>query len=242
LVAALGYLLLSGASVPTVRSWVMMSIVLLAVLLDRPALTMRNVALAALLIMVFEPETVFDPSFQISFAAVVGLVALFESRTGRREASAEDVSLFWRLMQKLRAIVASDALSTFVATIAVSPFAVYHFHRASYYGVFANLLALPLVSLLIMPMALATLVVLPFGLEAWPLKAMGLGIDLLVDVGKWVASWPGAVSVLPAISGYALALMVLGGSVCGKRAGARSGWSSPPAALRSPPTRRDPTC
>lgn len=78
LAAALGYLLLSGASVPTVRSWVMMSIVLLAILLDRPALTMRNVALAALLIMVFEPETVFDPSFQMSFAAVIGLVALFE--------------------------------------------------------------------------------------------------------------------------------------------------------------------
>ena len=133
----------------------MMSIVLLAILLDRPALTMRNVALAALLILVFEPETVFDPSFQMSFAAVVALVALFELRPGRGEAPAEDVSLFWRLMHKLRAIVAGDALSTLVATIAVSPFAVYHFHRASYYGVFANLLALPLVSLLIMPMALA---------------------------------------------------------------------------------------
>jgi competence protein ComEC len=92
LAAALGYLLLSGAAVPTVRSWVMMSIVLLAVLLDRPALTMRNVALTALLILVLEPETVFDPSFQMSFAAVIGLVALFESRSGRNETSAEDVS------------------------------------------------------------------------------------------------------------------------------------------------------
>lgn len=108
-------------------------------------------------------------------------------------------------------LIAGDALSTLVATVAVSPFAVSHFHRASYYGVFANLLALPLVSLLIMPMALAVLVALPFGLEAWPLQAMGLGIDLLVDVGQWVASWSGAVSLLPAISGRALALMVLGG-------------------------------
>ena len=211
LAAVLGYLLLSGASVPAVRSWVMMSIVLLAVLLDRPALTMRNVALAALLILVCEPETVFDPSFQISFTAVIGLVALFESRPGRSEASAAGVSLFWRLVHKLRAIIAGDALSTLVATVAVSPFAVYHFHRASYYGVFTNLLALPLVSLIIMPMALAALVAMPFGLEAWPLQAMGVGIDLLVDVGKWVASWPGAVSVLPAIPAHALALMVLGG-------------------------------
>ena len=109
---------------------------------------------------------------------------------GGQETSTADMSLFWRLVHKLRVLIAGDALSTLVATVAVSPFAVYHFHRASYYGVFANLLALPLVSLLIMPMALAVLVALPFGLEAWPLQAMGLGIDLLVDVGQWVASWP----------------------------------------------------
>ena len=100
--AALGYLALSGTAVPTVRSWAMMSIVLLAVLLDRPALTMRNVALTALLILVLEPEMVFDPSFQMSFAAVIGLVALFESRPRRNEAFAEDVSLLWRLVHKLR--------------------------------------------------------------------------------------------------------------------------------------------
>jgi competence protein ComEC len=152
--------------------------------------------------------------------------ALLMPSGGGQETSTADVSLFWRLVHKLRVLIAGDALSTLVATVAVSPFAVYHFHRASYYGVVANLLALPLVSLLIMPMALAVLVALPFGLEAWPLQAMGLGIDLLVDVGQWVASWPGAVSVLPAISGRAFALMVLGGlwlclwqTRCGARLG-----------------------
>jgi competence protein ComEC len=74
LAAALFYLLLSGAAVPTVRSWIMMSVVLLAMILDRPALTMRNVALAALLILVVAPASLFDPSFERSFAAVVGLV------------------------------------------------------------------------------------------------------------------------------------------------------------------------
>jgi competence protein ComEC len=88
----------------------------------------------------------------------------------------------------------------------------------------------PLVSLLIMPMALLSLIAMPFGLEAWPLKAMGLGIDLMVATGKWVASWPGAVSVLPAISGTALLLMVLGayGFASGGREPARSVWLSPP--------------
>ena len=84
LAAATFYLALSGAAVPTVRSWIMMSIVLIAVMLDRPALTMRNVALAALAILIVAPESLFDPSFEMSFAAVVGLVALYEWLSKRR--------------------------------------------------------------------------------------------------------------------------------------------------------------
>jgi competence protein ComEC len=76
---------------------------------------------------------------------------------------------------------------------------------------FANLIAAPLVSLLIMPMALLSLIAMPFGLEAWPLKLIRLGIDLMVATGKWVASWPGAVTTLPQISGTALMLIVLAG-------------------------------
>jgi competence protein ComEC len=211
LAAALFYLLLSGAAVPTVRSWIMMSIVLLAVLLDRPALTMRNVALAALLILVVAPESLFDPSFQMSFAAVVGLVALVETNSKRERDGPEDVSLFWRSLRRLWSIVIADVVTTLVATAAVAPFAIHHFHRLSHYGVVANLLALPLVGLLIMPFALLSLIAMPLGLEFWPLQLMGFGIDLLVATGEWVASWPGAVSILPSISGKALLLLVLGG-------------------------------
>ncbi|MFZ1070945.1 MAG: ComEC/Rec2 family competence protein, partial [Methyloceanibacter sp.] len=114
-------------------------------------------------------------------------------------------------LRRLWAIAVADVLTTLVATAAVAPFAIYHFHRLSHYGVVANLLALPLVGLLIMPFALVSLLAMPFGLEFWPLQVMGLGIDLLVATGKWVASWPGAVSVLPSISGKALLLIVLGG-------------------------------
>jgi competence protein ComEC len=103
------------------------------------------------------------------------------------------------------------AITTLVASAAIAPFAVYHFHRMTHYGLIANLVAAPLVSLLIMPMALLSLIAMPFGVEAWPLKAMGLGIELMVGTGEWVASFPGAVSVLPQISGASLVLMVLGG-------------------------------
>ena len=103
------------------------------------------------------------------------------------------------------------AVTTLIAGTAVAPFAVYHFHRMTHFGLVANMIAAPLVSLLIMPMALLSLIAMPFGLETWPLLAMGFGIGLMVDTAEWVASLPGAVSILPRISGTGLALMVLGG-------------------------------
>ncbi|MEE8633278.1 MAG: ComEC/Rec2 family competence protein [Methyloceanibacter sp.] len=103
------------------------------------------------------------------------------------------------------------AVTTLIAGTAVAPFAVYHFHRMTHFGLVANMIAALLVSLLIMPMALLTLIAMPFCLETWPLLAMGFGIGLMVDTAEWVATLPGAVSILPRISGTGLALMVLGG-------------------------------
>ena len=122
-----------------------------------------------------------------------------------------DVSPVWRTLRRGWGLFIGAALTTLVASTAIAPFAVYHFHRMTHYGLVANLIAAPLVSLLIMPMALLSLIAMPFGLEAWPLEAMGFGIELMVGAGQWVAAWPGAVTVLPSISGPALVLMVLGG-------------------------------
>jgi competence protein ComEC len=160
----------------------MMSIVLIAVMLDRPALTMRNVALAAIAILVVEPESAFDPSFEMSLAAVIALVALYEWFASRIRSSLSDVSAFWRILHKGSALLIGAALTTLVASAAIAPFALYRFHRMTHYGLIANLIAEPLVSFVIMPMALLSLIAMPFGLEAWPLKAMGYGIDLMVGV------------------------------------------------------------
>jgi competence protein ComEC len=162
----------------------------------------------------------------MSFAAVVGLVALVEANSKRESDGPEDVSFVWRSLRRLKAIVVADVATTLVATAAVAPFAVYHFHRLSHYGVVANLIALPLVGLLIMPFALISLIAMPFGLEFWPLQVIGFGIDLLVATGKWVASWPGSVSILPSIRARRFCSWCLAdcGSVCGKPAGARSAW------------------
>jgi competence protein ComEC len=184
---------------------------------------MRNVALAALAILIVAPESLFDPSFEMSFAAVVALVALYEWLSERKRDSLLDVSPFWAALHRGLSLFIGAALTTLVASIAIAPFAVYHFHRMTHYGLIANLIVAPLVSLLIMPMAVLSLIAMPLGLEIWPLRAMGFGIDLMVDVGRWVAGWPGAVSVFPTISGAALVLMVLGGLwLCLWRSNARA--------------------
>jgi competence protein ComEC len=172
---------------------------------------MRNVALAALAILIVAPESLFDPSFEMSFAAVIALVALYEWLSKRDWRGPGDVSLIFRALRKGFSLLGGAAATALVAGTAVAPFALYHFHRMTHYGLFANLVAAPIISLLIMPMALISLLAMPFGLEAWPLRAMGLGIDMMVAIGEWVASRPGAVSVLPQISGSALILIVLGG-------------------------------
>ena len=169
--------------------------------------------LAALAILVVAPESLFEPSFEMSFAAVVGLVALYEwlSKRKGRGLGLRDASPLWRGVFWGGAFIASVAATTLVAGTAIAPFALYHFNRMTHYGLVANLIAAPLVSLLIMPMAVLSLAAMPLGLEFWPLQAMGAGIDLMVATGEWVASWPGAVSILPQISGLALVLIVLGG-------------------------------
>lgn len=211
LAAATFYLALSGAAVPTIRAYLMMTVVMVAVLLDRPPISMRNVALAALVILVWSPESLFDASFQMSFAAVVGLVAAYEALSRRARVPVRETSALWRGLRWISAFAIGAALTTLIAGAAVTPFAVYHFHRMTHFGLAANMIAAPLISLLIMPMALLSLIAMPFGLEAWPLRVMGYGIALMVGAAEWVASWPGAVTILPSLSGTALALIALGG-------------------------------
>lgn len=208
--AALGYLLISGASFPTVRSYIMISIIYLAVLLDRPAVALRNVALSALVILVIWPESLIDVSFQMSFAAVIGLVAAYEvlrERTERRAEQRGDSGFVRQVFRLMGGILGS----TLIASIAVAPFAAYHFHKSQQYAMLANLLAIPICNLAVMPAALLSLVAMPFGVEAWPLAAMGLGIEAMVWCATTVSALPGSVTRIPAIPAQAFALMVAGG-------------------------------
>ena len=197
ILGALAYLLISGASFATVRSTIMISIMLFAVILDRPALALRNVVLAATLILVLFPESLFDAGFQMSFAAVVGAglgLRVVPPRAAAAqfvpEGSAARIVFFF---------FAGIVLSTLIASAAVAPFAAYHFHKSQQYAVIANLIAIPICNLVVMPAALATLIAMPLGLEALPLWVMGWGIDAMLWTARRVASLPGAVLYVPAI-------------------------------------------
>jgi len=206
LLAAAFYLLLSGAEVATQRSFIMVAIVLVGVMADRPALTLRTLALAALLVLVLAPESVVHPSFQMSFAATLVLVAAYQRGTSWI-ATTDDHSLgsriaLWGVREIVMLIIAS-----LLAGAATALFAAYHFHRLAPYGVLANLLAMPIVSFWVMPMGLLGLAALPFGFDGFFWRLMGEGIGWMISVAQWVASLPGAVG---RISAFGIAPVVIG--------------------------------
>jgi competence protein ComEC len=185
------YLLLSGAEVATQRSFIMIAVVLCGVLFDRPTLTMRTLTVAALIVLALAPQAVVHPSFQMSFAATLALIAGYERGAVRiRAAGNSSVSAraaLWGVNEIISLTVAS-----LLAGLATTPYAAYHFHRIAPYGVLANLLAMPVVSAWVMPMGILGVVTMPFGLDAECWRQMGYGLQWMDAVALWVAGLPGA--------------------------------------------------
>lgn len=196
LIAATFYLLLSGAEVATQRSYIMIAIVLIGVMFDRPALTFRTLAVAAFIVLLFAPQAVIHPSFQMSFAATLALVAGYQLalpwRAGADSPFHARVAL-WGARE-----IVGLTLASLVAGLATTPYAAYHFHRLAPYGVVANLLAMPVVSAWVMPMGILGVVALPFGFDAPFWRLMGEGLNWMTAVAQWVAGLPGAVGRIAA--------------------------------------------
>jgi competence protein ComEC len=205
--AALFYLFLSGAFVPTQRSFLMTGIVLLGVVLDRQAISMRLVAWAALFILLTQPESILGASFQMSFAAVLALVAVYEVAQGPATAWRRQGG-WWRGPVLY---VAMLILSSLVAGLATAPFSVDSFNRFNPYGVASNMLAVPLSGVLVMPAALISVLLMPLGLAHYPLIVFGWGCAIVNAIAYEVASWPGAGLTLPSFSKVGFAALVLGG-------------------------------
>jgi competence protein ComEC len=197
LAAALFYLLLSGAEVATQRSFFMTAVVLIAVMVDRRAVTFRTLAVAAMIVLVLAPEALVHPSFQMSFAATLGLVALVQIGMPRLFASPDNSATAKVALWGGREIM-TLALASLVAGLATTPYAAFHFHRVTPYGVLANLAAMPVVSAVVMPAGLLGLLAMPFGLDGVFWWLMGVGIDWMIAVTRWVADLPGAIGRMAA--------------------------------------------
>lgn len=194
------YLVISGAAVATERAFIMVTIMYLAVILGRKAITLRAVAIAALIVLILRPEALTGPGFQMSFAATTALVVVFRSLSDHMPRAPG-----W----------ASGALgvlsSSLVAGLATAPFAAAHFNQISHYGLIANLLSVPVMGALVMPAALIAAALAPLGLASWGLWAMGLGIGWIMAVADQIAAWPGAVSHVVSPGGAVLPLIAAGG-------------------------------
>ncbi|OAP43557.1 ComEC/Rec2 family competence protein [Sinorhizobium americanum] len=184
------YILISGGAVSALRSWIMISIMLVAVLFDRVSISLRNVALAALIIIVWSPSAVAGPGFQMSFAATLALVAGYARWRDHRLRSAEERRSRLNLGQVSGPVVATVATSL-IGGLATAVYAAAHFQRLPAYGLLANVLTTPLIGILIMPFGLFAMLLMPFGLEYYPLMVMGQGLDWMLTVARYVATLDG---------------------------------------------------
>lgn len=206
-VMAVGYTLLTGSEVPTIRSCIAALMVLAAMALGREALTLRLVATGALIVLLLWPESLAGPSFQLSFAAVTAIIALAEHPRIRHWFGPREEGWRWRFIRGGGSLL----LTGIAVEIALMPIAIYHFHKTGVYGALANIIAIPLTTFVTMPLeALALLLdVAGLGVPIWWMA--GQSVDLLLWIAHVTAAAPGAVTALPAMPDGALALMVCGG-------------------------------
>lgn len=200
--AAAAYLVVSGASVSTQRAFVMAAVVLIGVMLDRRAFSIRSLALAALVVLLLAPESVIEVGFQMSFAAVAALIASFDLWQRLRDPPTGERTWFTRA----RGTFFGLAATSLIAGSATGAFAAFHFQRLAAYGFFANLAAMPVFTFWVMPTGVAALAVMPFGLDGPLLKFMDGGLRIVMEIAHRTAGMEGAAVSVTAAPGFAVAL------------------------------------
>ena len=205
LFSGLAYLALSGASVATQRAFIMVCVMLCAVLLDRPAISLRSVAIAALVILIIKPESLTEAGFQMSFAATSALVASFAALR-HSKIGFPSTGVFARFTRPVLSLVFASA----IAGAATAPLSAYHFNQFASYGLIANLLSVPAMGMLVMPCAVVAGLLAPFGLSDLPFWLMGLGIDWILFIAHWVTNMDGSVHRVPVGGQWDLPVFIFG--------------------------------
>jgi competence protein ComEC len=202
LLAAFGYLLISGMSIPTIRSFITVAVGMVAILAHRQPFSLWTVAIAALMILAARPGALTDPGFQLSFTAVISLIVFYQ----RVKPTPPEWSWRRRILRYFWLL----CLSSVVVTLATSPISAWHFHRFPPYGTLGNLVAIPAMGVLVMPPLIAALVALPFGMEGLFLHLAAPGLWLILWVSEQITRWPSADLAVPVFPGWAAVLLMLG--------------------------------
>jgi len=205
LLGASAYLLLAGYPVPAIRSFVMVACVMLAVIFDRRGISLYSLAWAAVIILLWQPESLLGVSFQMSFAATIAILALYE----RFSPSLFNANASW--LKKLWLYFLGLMATSLAATLATTPLVIYNFNRFTVLGIIANMLMVPLASFWIMPACVLAFLTMPFGLEQYPLALLDHGISLMLSGSKWIASFPHASFFLPSLTFWGMLMTVFGG-------------------------------
>ncbi|MEZ2130660.1 ComEC/Rec2 family competence protein [Sinorhizobium sp. CB9] len=196
LVAVTAYFLISGFGVSAERAFIMMAIMLIAVFFDRPSLSLRNVALSAIVILVLSPSEVLGPSFQMSFAATLALIAgyaVWKDRPAHTPFHTTNPALLALLLAAR--FFGGILLTSLIGGLSTAVFAIEHFHRLATYGLAANLAAMPVITFIVMPAGLFAMLLMPFGLDPTLWKVVGFGLDLVIAIAKTIADWGGNIDV-----------------------------------------------
>ncbi|MGD1882838.1 MAG: ComEC/Rec2 family competence protein [Paracoccaceae bacterium] len=200
LIVAAAYLALSGGNVATERAFVMVAVALSAILINRRAISLRSVAIAAIIVLFLRPEALLSPGFQMSFAATTALVAVFGMMRDQK------LSFGPRWLQPVLGVVMSSA----IAGLATAPIGAAHFNAIAHYGLIANLLSVPLMGVLVIPAAVLAACLAPIGAEIVGLWLMGLGLRWILGVATWITNLDGARSFVPGPDAAILPLLSLG--------------------------------
>jgi len=212
------YLAISGAAVAAQRSFIMLAVMLTALLFDRAALTMRNLAISALIIIAVSPHEVTGPSFHMSFAAtasLIGAYAIWSERRARRYEQGfvppANLSLPSRVRRYLLYFLGGLAMTSIIAGLATALYGAYHFYRVPPLALVANLAVMPMVTAIVMPFALLSVLAMPFGLEGPFLWVMGMGLSYVSAVAGWISDQSSfdAVGILPVGGVIALTLALV---------------------------------
>jgi competence protein ComEC len=205
--AGIGYTLLTGSEVPTVRSCIAALLVLIGLAMGREAITLQLVATGALIVLSLWPESLVGPSFQLSFAAITSIVALHENKLFQNLIRRRDEGTPLRLWRGFLSLL----ITGIVVEVALAPIALFHFHKAGLYGALANIVAIPLTTFVVMPLEAIALLLDSVGIGGPIWWMVGKALSLMLYIAHLVAAAPGAVAMLPSVPVFSFTLILIGG-------------------------------